>query len=339
MKTQTWVPLILLAACQTPGGEDQISSAVLALIPEEGSAEDFERTNGRSLTGEAGPPLFGVDYAFVTLNGAPVTDVTTVHGHLLGRLSDGSTVEGTAWAGAMFRGRAADGSPVPLRIETVDSPGSDLHFYTVSRARPGHNGPEWSPLCEPDPNDDIRAMAVGARWDQNNGDRVPSSTHFTFACPTGAVAKCISFGYGPWLNGEVMEGAHQACTRAVRFDVCGKGQSNTIDGTQIHVYDRLDHPIRQNLFDRKFFEAGWTPNGAHCLSHLRWRFLEPECDLQVEPAMPQGPFVRDAEGRRLEPRICDSPEEALAAGVPMSVFTESLSLGREDLPEGPAPTP
>jgi hypothetical protein len=336
MKTTRLIAVVFVAGCQSQADwEEPVSVAVRAVGPWDDPGIFGERTNGRSLTGEAGPPLYGVDYAPVTLDGGLVGDVSVFHGHLRGRRADGTPVEGEAWTGALLRGRAADGAIVPLRIDAVAAPGPDMHRYTVSRTRPGASGPEWVPLCEAADDGDVAAIPLAARWDQANGDRVPSTTHFTFACPMGAVAKCVRLGYGPWLDEEVMEGAHQACTRAFRMDVCGDGTPLTVDGTPIHIYDRLDHPVQAQLFDREFFEAGWTPNGAFCLSHLRWDFLRPTCAPRVEAGIARGPFVRDADGRRGQGRTCDSPEQALAAGAPMSVFTESIPQGVEDLPTDP----
>jgi hypothetical protein len=335
-KTATLAVVMLVAACQRPGLDPPVSEVARAAGPYDDPGVFGERVNGRSLGGEDGPELYGVEYTPVSLNGGPVNDVTIVHGHLLGRRPNGTPVVDGAWAGATLRGRALDGAVVPLRIDAVTVPGPNMHLYSVSRQRPGPSlAPEWVPLCEPGPDGSTQAIPLAARWDRKNGDRVPSSTHFTFACPSGAINKCIRLGYGPWLNAEVMEGAHQACTRAFRMDVCGDGRPLTVDGTPIHIYDRLDQPVQAQLFDREFFEAGWTPDGAFCLSHLRWDFLRPACAARAEPGIARGPFVRDSDGWQVAGRTCDDPEEALAAGAPMSVFTESVPQGIEDLPENP----
>ena len=107
-----------------------------------------------------------------------------------------------------------------------------------------------------------------------------------------------------------MADAHQACTRALRADSCGNGRSNTLDGTPINILDRLDPPVRPNYIDVRLFEGAWTKDGAVCLSHLRWKFLRPECEVPH----------------------CDSPAEAQAFESPTGVFSESLSQTRADAP-------
>jgi hypothetical protein len=315
MKTPTMASLLLLVACQPVPGEEPVTTAVRALGPEDGSLEDVfgDRNNGRSLTGIAGPELFGVEYQGATLAGQVVTDVVIDGGRLLGRLPGGQPLERTAWTGAVLRGRSLDGSVVPLRIDAVEVTDAHQDLYTLSRPGPDGADGAWVPYCEPYEDGDIHAIPVPARWNPSNGDRVDTSTHFTFSCRKGAITKCLMAGYRPGLpshSDQTMADAHQACTRILRADSCGNGRSNTLDGTPINIFDRLDPPVRPSHIDVRLFEGLWTRDGATCLSHLRWQFLRPECEI---------------------PR-CDTPADAEAFAGPTSVYSESLSQTRADAP-------
>jgi hypothetical protein len=331
-------PLVLLA-CEGPA-EPELGELVTQASTwwDEGADTQLsgDTNQGRTLTGEAGPPLRGVEYQPAVLGGQQVTAVTVVGGRLVGRLADGRQVEGMDWVGALLQGRGADDSPVPLRIEQVRAHDPDVHVYTVSRGRGGETGPEWAPLCAEDLDGHLEAIPVAALWNQSNGDRLESTARFTFACRKGVVAKCITWGYRPWLDapGAVgMTEVHQACTRAARADYCGNGAPHTLEGTAIRIYDRLAPAIRSHRYAEHDFEAGWSRFGATCLNHLRWRFLRPECDLVSEGAEPRGPFARDAVGQRLQENVCDTPQEAAAEGRRVFLFTESHSQGIEELLE------
>jgi hypothetical protein len=67
---------------------------------------------------------------------------------------------------------------------------------------------------------------------------------------------------------------HWICTRAARADYCGNGTSHTRDGTTINIWDNLAAPgpiqSHGNTPLGMVFEAGWSTNGAVCLSHARW---------------------------------------------------------------------
>jgi hypothetical protein len=343
MKITRIVPLLsalLSVGCEPAPHDPALTSAAHALFPEDPSAEDIygERNNGRSLTGEVGPGLIGVAYAgAVLVGGQPVTDVAVIGGRLRGRMIGAGgvvqVVDGPAWTGAILQGQTPNGL-VPIRIDGVDTVDADLHLYTLSRPRHGAQGPAWTPFCHAYDDGDVRAVPVAARWN-DNGDRVESSDHFTFGCRSGAIAKCVLVGYRPWLPAQgaaPMVDVHQACTRAITADFCGNGKPHTLNGTPINIVDQLAPPIRPQFIDVRLYEAAWTRYGAYCLSHARWDFLQPECDMQSEPGIPRGPFSRDANGGKLAPRTCDDPAAAAAMGTPVQLFTESLEQGKDDLP-------
>ena len=78
----------------------------------------------------------------------------------------------------------------------------------------------------------------------------------------GVAAKCIDYGYAPWLGGvaalgKITKGGgkiaprteaaaqafHNVCTQAMRADYGGNGQSHTIPGTTILIFDLTNLPV------------------------------------------------------------------------------------------------
>ncbi|PCC70575.1 hypothetical protein SAMN02745121_05540 [Nannocystis exedens] len=125
------------------------------------------------------------------------------------------------------------------------------------------------PLCVDGQGKRTRALLLGDVWDPATGAKTfprPDKA-LTFACKDGALAKCVLFGYRPWatVNGVSLADYHQACTRMVRADYCGDGQSHTTLGTPIHVLDQLG--IQNADANTPYVvEAEWGPNGAVCLN-------------------------------------------------------------------------
>lgn len=179
--------------------------------------------------------------------------------------------------GAVLWGNASDGSPVEVALCSVEEDPNDptIEWYRIEVWDPDSN--TWNNPCiatrlAPIP----RVLAVEGVWDQS-GARRKAQGRFTFACESGAIAKCIQWGYKPWemKDGRSLETLHQACTRMARADYCGNGRSHTQEGTRVDVYDSLKRLTRatESTSDwnlRKFsFEAAWTHEGAWCLARTR----------------------------------------------------------------------
>ena len=106
----------------------------------------------------------------------------------------------------------------------------------------------------------------------DDGRYIPDDGQFTFTCTSGAMAKCIRFGYPPWgtaADGRPLLDHFRACTRMVRGDYCGNGSAHTRDGTLINMYDRVGIQVSEPTPDLTF-EAAWGPDGAVCVNHTRW---------------------------------------------------------------------
>ena len=153
-----------------------------------------------------------------------------------------------------------------------------LHSFAVE-------GPDgaWGPLCEDGPDGRRQAISVAGRFsyaDGRLGAGEPGS--FELACTAGAMGKCVRFGYHPWQtrnlpqpvshhDGEPVPSQldlFNACIRMVRADYGGDGTGTTRNGMLIDLYD--DYGIQAPGFDHRMtFEAGWTQDGAVCVSHPR----------------------------------------------------------------------
>ena len=146
------------------------------------------------------------------------------------------------------------------------------------------NGGAWQPLCVDGQGKGVPAILLADIWDPQSGGKIePTPTMaITFACRGGALAKCVEYGYRPWApkSNVSLRDYHQACTRMLRADYCGDGKSHTLEGTPIHIVDKLG--VQKADGSAPYVvEAEWTPSGASCLNYDNTRMPDPElaCDL------------------------------------------------------------
>jgi hypothetical protein len=228
------------------------------------------------------------------------------------RVIDDGELVANGYAGRAFIGQpvvaSADGVNMLLRITDVREPAEAGARWQYALEQYVPQVQTWIPACaEPPqllPGDPVEspplAMAMPGSWSRDG----LYSPHlgFSFACNTGAVAKCDDWGYrvdsdppNVTENGiptTTVTGADmmQACTRMARADFCAQGIPNTFDGTPI----RLDDVFQDPPFHRDYvFEAAWpglavvdrTPRRLPviCLSKLRWSTLPlgGTCPLQL----------------------------------------------------------
>jgi hypothetical protein len=94
---------------------------------------------------------------------------------------------------------------------------------------------------------------------------------FTLTCTSGAIGKCIRWGYRLWeerSGGPPLRALHQACVHMVRADYGGNGEVNTKEGITIYVCDGFG--VRPCERDAPLaFEAAWGQNGAICVARPR----------------------------------------------------------------------
>lgn len=184
-------------------------------------------------------------------------------------------VEGTEIVVALFDGRALrsqdivgavlkvrfEGQPAEVRIAAVELDPDDtsktvwLHTFESKQA----DG-TWQNLCGPGPDGRRQGFALKT-----------AGGGLDLTCSSGAVGKCVRFGYRPWAigpDGHSLAPQHAACVRMVRADYGGDGRPWTKDGMSIDVYDPQDIQ-KPDMSSDQTFEAGWSPEGAVCVRHIR----------------------------------------------------------------------
>jgi hypothetical protein len=182
-------------------------------------------------------------------------------------LSDGTLRRSRELVGAKLH--MPDGNL--LRINTVEremlSDGSVIWLHSLSI----QTNVGWQPVCQPDSSGRSLGFPFPGAFLQD-GRYVPGKGLFSLSCTSGAQAKCIRFGYAPWQkepNGSSLMDHYNACIRMVRADYCGDQKANTVNGTAIDVYDDVGVQESDQSIAEMGFEAGWTPDGAVCVSHVR----------------------------------------------------------------------
>jgi hypothetical protein len=171
----------------------------------------------------------GIDLQGVQVNGVQVSGVLggTAKNELVGTSADGRAMSGEAFLGATVEAVLSDGSRKQLVIADF-SRSTDGKIANYKLTLDGQN------ICG-----DADGMFVPGIWDQKGArtDRTivdGRELSVSYSCATGAIAKCVTWGYAPWVVGADV---HQTCTRMVRADYCGSGASFTKNGTVIDVFD------------------------------------------------------------------------------------------------------
>lgn len=264
---------LICAACGCAGSDDG---------PLGETNQDMISLNGTSLNGTV---LAGTNPLGVSLAGATLSSVLSAGtgANLLPLVAGSSTAPPLTTAsvvGSTWVGTASNAAVVKLRIDSAlhgTAPSPELWFYAVSyQTQAG-----WSPLCGLDAaGQPIRAMPVAGIWSSVIGDSASygaSALRFTFACRTRSIGKCIELGYKPYKG---FANQLASCVRMLRGDYCGSGNTHTIDGTTVNLYDQVGVQSDTAAWPA---EAEWTPSGAHCVnSHnaARWQLAstkEPSC--------------------------------------------------------------
>lgn len=180
-----------------------------------------------------------------------------------------------------------EGGSLPVRIDRIDqddSPGNDdVFLYTLSAFNVDEGA--WQNVCTTDSKGQAHAIVMQGAWDAQG--RYQSSSEISFGCSSGVLAKCIRWGYKPWLDSSdlPMRQLHQACTRLVRADYCGDGRPHTQDGTAINLFDVYGIQTR-DVVDGMQFEAAWNEAGAIAINQGRYASgaeIVAECPSRLQP--------------------------------------------------------
>jgi hypothetical protein len=314
----------LLICC---GGASRFSSSSDELTVGQGQQMQGQQMQGQQMQG-------------ASLYGAPASESPTVHsysgwfqgweelppatlsrGQLSVTLPGGRRLLGAALAGTLVpASQGGRGIWTVIRSVTQDPTFSDgsTSLYAIDVVNADGT---TTPFCRPDASGVAAAIPVAAVFNQH-GDRVESASQFIFGCTAGVVAKCYRWGYRPWLNNDPgFARLHWSCTRMARADYCGDGRTWTYDGTLINLWDRAPAPGPFNTHGSPppqfLFEAGWSTQGAVCLSKQRWATLPPE-------------FASACPGRLVAPgaatsvgTVCDTESQAVQLDSTTQLFNES----------------
>lgn len=207
--------------------------------------------------------------AGVALAAAPAARVQVQGTELLVTLPDGRVLRGAGLVGMELQVTDEAGASRRVRIDGVskdpEDPDGEVTLYTSSVRDPATGA--WGAFCQPGPDGTSAAFPLSGTWTADMR-HLPSETAFNLTCTSGAIGKCVRWGYKPWKDGATGWEAHQACVRMVRADYCGDGVATTRDGMRIDVYDLRGIQTPANEPDMAF-EAGWGPDGALCVHHVR----------------------------------------------------------------------
>jgi hypothetical protein len=187
-------------------------------------------------------------------------------------LEGGRVLTGRDLLGIELDTEDTEGRRLTIRIDGLAPDPLDLTgeimLYALSMSDLATGG--WTPLCDPDPDGLSKGFPLAGIWTAT-GEHVAEPNRFAVTCTSGAIGKCVRFGYKPWATGPdggSLWDLHQACVRMVRADYCGDGRPQTRSGTPINLYDRRgiqrDEPV-----PGMSFEAAWAPDGAVCVARPR----------------------------------------------------------------------
>jgi hypothetical protein len=178
-------------------------------------------------------------------------------------LADGRTLRGAALEGATLKMRTASGAGDATDVviasieEDRDAVGGRvlLHRFVTRDA-----GGRVVDLCLPDAD----GRSLGFPVPDGRGG-------FELTCTSGAIAKCIRWGYRAWEGqpgGVPLKSLHRACVHMVRADYGGDGSTSTRNGTLVYVCDRFGvRPCESGA--PLAFEAAWGERGATCVARPR----------------------------------------------------------------------
>jgi len=316
---------------ETSTGEQastQVERIRLQNLQQQGTQLQGTQLQGTQLQGMS---MQGFQFAEATLGGVALVNLRVQQGEVVAE-QDQVTLHGASLIGAHLYAQVGslDATPpvtslVEYRITDVVEEDSQYDptktgatfLYTLEQNV--DHGDSWQPACPVDLDGRRVAIPLAATWDEH-GDRVESSSLFTFGCTTGVIAKCYRWGYRPWLAGYGdLPTMHWACTRLARADYCGDGVSHTRDGTWVNVWDDLTgpYPIQAHGASHLHgmsFEAGWNTDGAVCLGRTRWKD-----DMKS--------ITRTCPDRRMSrsraKKVCDTVEDARDNGLVVLLFNES----------------
>lgn len=232
--------------------------------------------------------LTDFDVSGAVQNKLPLSRIWVEDGELRGELQ-GKTLVGKGMEKVEIKANLRNGrDPGLLRVAAVKRNEGEIkpdggirYLYQMEHSADG--GHTWTTgLCVRAAGrpESLWAIPVAASVDKTG--KVTSTppdahlVHLSLSCGLGAVAECVSWGYGP---GKKPGATFQACIRAARADYCATGEKadNTCPGTEIEHWS----PDEAQGPEKLPFEAAWGADGVICRDHPRWSFLPGGCEVPV----------------------------------------------------------
>ena len=251
--------IVALGGCvaEPPSGDVSESLDTAEVVIANGTSVNGTSVNGTSVNGIS---INGISINGISVNGVSVSG-TQLRGVAASGDNAGQSLTGDDWVGATLTAQLTNGARLALRIDgtgTLAEPNSDVRTYSISYA----TSRGWSPLCTNAAygND---AIVLPGTWDLTTVRHQADANMFSLGCRGATFAKCVELGY---KDDKVIDSYHAACVRAIRADYCGDGQSHTITGTEINIYDKLG--VQSDAEDWSI-ESNWTPDGATCINKAR----------------------------------------------------------------------
>lgn len=208
-------------------------------------------------------------------------DLVAEHTAFVLRLPDGRVLRGQQMQGAIVHVALDGGKVAAVKLASITPDPQDPDILRHEYQQQDEAG-QWVPVCQPNFYGETWGFPIALPEGHPGREGA-----ITLTCASGAVGKCVRFGYKPWArgpHGEDLAPYHAACVRMVRADYCGDGVAHTKNGTSIDLYDHIGvqrDEDRNN--DQEFpLEAGWSPQGAVCLAHTRWSDVATRQDVLKE---------------------------------------------------------
>lgn len=259
---------VILACGATPGSEVGPAPKIAAPVGEAAKVEAPRPGSPGPITtpepvAVAAPTAGAVTASVPDKPGAPTIEVDKTAFRIT--LPGGHVLADNEMIGVILTVRDEANAWRKVRIDEImaDPRDPEITLYDLSVQDPQTNA--WGPLCGPGPDGLARAMPLAGVWTAD-GRHEAGTGAFNVTCTSGAIGKCVRFGYKPWLSD--LWDYHQSCVRMLRGDYCGDGQAFTKNGMLVNIGDRREI---QRLDDSAslVFEAGWGPAGALCVHHPR----------------------------------------------------------------------
>jgi hypothetical protein len=204
-------------------------------------------------------------------------DLTAEHTGFVLKLADGRVLKGQQMQGAIVHMGIEGGKVASIKLASITPDPKDPDILRHEFQVQNDQG-EWKPACQPNFYGETWGFPISLP--ENHPGREGA---ITLTCSSGAVGKCVRFGYKPWAkgpHGEDLTPYHAACVHMVRADYAGDGTPHTKNGTDIDVFDHIGVQSSESGNDLKFaFEAGWAPTGAVCVARTRWSDVVTTADL------------------------------------------------------------